>query len=250
MPASIGGRDLGRAGAAPPSTADGMGDAPLFQVVYADDDPYLFWDGMRALFGRDDAICQIPVWEQIRSRALSRVAGELWCTKGQMWVRNLSTAHELVIGGGVVAQVLPARVGTDPGSACSVPFPSGTVGAPSTGEWTLTVSALEETGKAEDLTLHMTEDLTFRIGDVPEKYRDAAEALCAPLLSGGGAPATYAQIAARQGWSERVARRRVEELCLHYRPQIEALPGGRLPGETLTAAVARVLVSRNKLGGP
>lgn len=224
-------------------------DGPLFQVVYADDDPYLFWNGTRMRFGRDDDVCQIPVWEQILGRALSRVAGELWCAHEQMWVRNLSTAHELMVGGDAAVQVLPARVDTDRGFACSIPSPSGTVTSPSTGTWTLEVSRLSPSEDPTTLS-GCDDEATVRIDNVPDRHRDAAEALCATLMAGGTAPATYAQIAARQGWTERVARRRVEELCMHYKAQIEALPGGRRPGETLTEAVARTLVARNKLMSP
>jgi len=240
VPAWIEKPDRGRAAPAPqPPVRD---DGPLFVVSYADDDPYPFWDGTRMLFGRDDDVCQIPIWEQVNARTLSRVAGELWCTGGQMWVRNLSAAHELVVGGPTSAQVLPARLGADPGPACSLPAPHTTVTAPSTGTWTLTVGRVGGPDHAQNLTL--------RVENVPDRHRATAEALCAPLLAGGPAPATYAQIAAATGWTERVARRRVEELSAHYQAQIEALPGGRLPGETLPQAVARILVARGKLGVP
>lgn len=234
MPAWIGRPDQGRAAAAPAG--------PLYVVSYADDDPSPFWEGTRMLFGRDDAVCQIPIWEEINSRTLSRVAGELWCEDGQLWVRNLSTAHELVATGPASAQVLPARIGAGPGSACSLPVPRATVTAPSTGTWALSVARSGGPGDERDLTL--------RVENIPDRHRAVAEALCAPLLAGAPTPATYAQIAAATGWTERVARRRVEELCAHYQPQLDALAGGRLPGETLHQAVARVLVVRGKLGVP
>jgi hypothetical protein len=117
----------------------------------------------------------------------------------------------------------------------------GPVTAPSTGTWKLTVQATESQQGACP---------TLRVENIPDRHRDAAEALCAPLLAGGTAPATYAEIAHRTGWTERVARRRIEELCGHYRAQVEALPGGRQPGETLPQAVARVLVARNKFAVP
>lgn len=242
MPAWIEKPDQGRAGPAPLSPVWDEDPGPLFVVGYADDDPYPFWDGTRMLFGRDDDVCQIPIWEQVNGRTLSRVAGELWCTGGQMWLRNLSAAHELVVAGPTSAQVLPARLGADPGPACSLPAPHTTVTAPSTGTWTLTVGRVGGPDHAQNLTL--------RVENVPDRHRATAEALCAPLLAGGPAPATYAQIAATTGWTERVARRRVEELAAHYQAQIEALPGGRLPGETLPQAVARILVARGKLGVP
>jgi len=183
-------------------------------VEYGDEDRYLFATGTRMRFGRDDETCPIPIWEQINARALSKVAGELWCTNGQMWVRNLSTAHELVVSGRTANRVLPARVGADPGHACSVPSPRGMVTAPSTGPWALVIRSVGEAdGHVEDLRTTV-EDPTLRVEDIPEKYRVTAEALCAPLLDGSRtSPATYAQIAAAQGWTERVARRRVEDLC-------------------------------------
>jgi len=209
-------------------------------VLYADE-AHLFWNGTRMRFGRDDETCQIPVWEEINRRALSKVAGELWYSKGQMWVRNLSTVHELVVGGPTGSQLLPARLRSDPGHACSVPSPRGTITAPSTGTWSLEVRPME-TVEDSGPTLH--------IDNIPERHRDAAEALCAPMLAGGSRVATYAEIAAGTGWSERVARRRVEELCEHFQAQIAALPGGHLPGETLAQAVARILVTRNKFAVP
>lgn len=231
----------GRAGAAPHRRDDG-GSVPSFAVQYADDDPYLFWDGIRMCFGRDADACQIAIWEKIHDRALSKVAGELWCTAGQMWVRNLSMAHEVVVGGGAAAFVLPARWGEDPGNACSVPAPRGTVSAPSTGTWQLLVSGVGASTAGDGVTL--------RVDNIPERLRQAAEALCAPMLNGGTSPATYAQIALDRGWTERAARRRVEELCSHYEAQIQALPGGRRHDETLTSAVARALVERNKFAVP
>ena len=223
---------------------DGNADA-LFVVEYGDDDRYAFPVGTRMRFGRDDSACQIPVWEQINGRALSKVAGELWCTDRQLWVRNLSTAHELVVTGGTASRVLPARVGDDPGHACSLPSPRGTVTAPSTGTWALLCTRVS--GGKTRLGPPDLEDPTLRVEDIPDKHLPAAEALCAPLLDGTSTtPATYAEIAAARGWSERVARRRVEDLCAHYQAQIEALPGGRACGETLAQAVARTLVARGK----
>lgn len=233
MSAWIDGPDPGRA------EADRV---PLFLVHYADEDPVPFREDTRVLFGRDDGVCQLPIWEQLNLRTLSRVAGELWCSGAQMWVRNLSAAHELVVAGPRSVQLLPARTGADPGPACSLPAPRATVSAPSTGNWALEVRRVGGPDPGDDLTV--------RIGNVPDRHRTAAEALCGPLLAGSSAPATYGQIAAATGWTERVARRRVEDLCAHYRAQIEALPGGRLPGETLPQAVARVLVARGKVGAP
>lgn len=230
----------GRAGAAPEKSPANVASGPLFVVEYADE-AYRFWNGTLMQFGRDDEVCQIPVWEEINRRSLSKLAGELWCSNGQMWARNLSTVHELVVAGPRGTQVLPARIHGDPGHACSVPIPRGTVAAPSTGTWILEIRAVTT---AQDM------EPTLHVENIPERHRNTAEALCAPLLAGGSTVATYAEIAAQMGCSERVARRRVEDLCGHYEPQLAALPGGRLPGETLAHAVARILVARNKFAVP
>lgn len=238
---SFGRGSSGRAGAAPRTGHEPDDKGPVFVVSYADDEPHLFWNGTRMRFGRDDETCQIPIWEQINGRALSKVAGELWCSDGQMWVRNLSTAHEVVVAGPPGTRVLPSRVGAEPGHACSVPSPRGEVMAPSTGPWRLTIEAVQPVQSAGP---------TLRLENIPDPHRDAAEALCLPMLKGGTTPATYAEIAASTGWTERVARRRVEELCEHYQAQVEALPGGRQPAETLSQAVARALVARSKFAVP
>ncbi len=90
---------------------------------------------------------------------------------------------------------------------------------------------------------------TVRVPDVPEQHRDVAEAVCAPLLRGAPGPATYAEVAAVLGVSARTARRRVEALVEEYAGTVRALPGGLRPEDTLTAAVARLLVHRGKLQG-
>lgn len=236
-----------RAAVAGAAASPGVADpGPRFAVSYGDD-VYTFPAGTRMRFGRDDEACQIPVWEQINARALSKVAGELWCANGQMWVRNLSAAHELLVSGSATSRVLPARVGADAGHACSVPSPRGVVSAPSTGQWALVVSCMGGPDGCPDDVRSTDEDRTLRVEDILDRHRAAAEALCAPLLDGSStSPATYAQIADALGWTERVARRRVEELCGFYEAQIEALPGGRVRGETLAQAVARTLVARGK----
>ena len=215
-------------------------DGALFVVEYADE-VHFFWNGTRMRFGRDDDACQIPVWEEVNRRALSKVAGELWCSEGQMWVRNLSAVHELVVSGAKATHVLPARIRNDPGHACSAPVPRCTVTAPSTGTWSIVIRPIETSPSGGP---------TIQVENIPEQHRDAAEALCAPMLAGRSGVATYSEIAARTGWSERVARRRVEKLCDHYEAQIGALPGGRLPDETVAEAVARILVARNKFAVP
>src|SRR6478752_5380594 len=108
---------------------------PLFKVSYGDED-YLFADGDRRRFGRDDEACAIPIWEEIRRTAVSKVAGELWCMDNEMWLRNVSTAHELEVAGP-----------DGPGAARSIPVPTARISAPSTGTWQLTVERLRPVGQ-------------------------------------------------------------------------------------------------------
>ena len=84
---------------------------PLFKVSYGDED-YLFGDGDRRRFGRDDEACAIPIWEEIRRTAVSKVAGELWCMDNEMWLRNVSTAHELEVAGPDGPAAVPAGAPT------------------------------------------------------------------------------------------------------------------------------------------
>ncbi|MEW1958971.1 hypothetical protein [Kineococcus sp. NPDC059986] len=301
-----------------------------FVVRYADETCTLR-EGQRRRFGRSDAEDDITVWEQVRGNTLSVTAGELWCTDGQVWVRNLSSAHELVVDGpGVVSTVLPPRDPDRPGHACSVPWPRGSVHAPSTGSWRLLIAPDDRRSTSEtpepvpaepaaapprripadldpvaravcapvlagrregadagevagvlglprrdvERDLARLADLlglddptgvdgpelarvllaspvlgTVRVPDVPAQHRDVAEAVCAPLLRGAPGPATYAEVAAVLGVSARTARRRVEALVEEYADTVRALPGGVRPQDTLTAAVARLLVHRGKLQG-
>lgn len=225
--------------AEPPESSKPVDNA-LFVVEYAEES-YIFWNGTRMRFGRDDDACQIPIWEEINRRTLSKVAGELWCANDQMWARNLSAVHEIVVTGAKGVHALPPRRHPDPGHACSVPIPRGRITAPSTGEWSLEIKTLEAVPNSGP---------TVQVENIPDGHRTVADALCAPILAGGRAVATYSEIALRTGWSERVARRRVEELCNHYAAQIGGLPGGRLSGETQAQALARILVARNKFAVP
>lgn len=123
-------------------TAQGSG-VPKFIVEYLDE-AHHFWNSTRMQFGRDDGTCQIPIWQEVNRRTLSKIAGELWCIEDQMWVRNLSAVHELVVASERGTHVLPSRLRTYPGHACSVP-PRGSVSAPSTGTWALKISPVEGT---------------------------------------------------------------------------------------------------------
>jgi hypothetical protein len=69
-------------------------------VANYQDEIYPFETGSWARFGRDDLNCHVVVWEELRGSALSRTAGELWCMEEEeLWVRNLSYTHQLVVAG-------------------------------------------------------------------------------------------------------------------------------------------------------
>lgn len=220
----------------------------VFEVAYCNE-RYRFGEGAWGRFGRDDSVCEITVWNEIRDVSLSRVAGEVWCVDGQLWVRNLSASHELVIGGGGRPQWLGPREQGTRGAACSIPSHRAVITAPSTGSWALTVASLlpADTGVPTGGTTPPPGHgpTTVRVEPVPDRFASIASALCAPLLSGRDVPATYDEVAQNLGISQRQARRYVEQLCDHYR---SSLPEKVLspPAEGLPAylPLARLLVAR------
>ncbi|MDQ1287262.1 MAG: hypothetical protein QG622_827 [Actinomycetota bacterium] len=233
-----------------PVSADGRhGSADaLFVLTYCDEE-YFFGEGSWGRFGRDDDVCEITVWNEIRDVSLSRVAGEIWCADGQLWVRNLSASHELVVRGGGRPQWLGRREPGSRGAACSVPADGAVITAPSTGTWRLTASSLCADRAAADLTAQGAAAAdrltTVRVEPVPERYAAVASALCAPLLADSDVPATYDEVARRLGISRRQARRYIEQLCDYYRV---ALPEKVLPppspGVPAYQPLARLLVAR------
>lgn len=210
-------------------------------VVDYEGERYVFDEGSWGRFGRDDDVCEIPVWEEVRHERLSRVAGELWMTDGQLWVRNLSGSHELGVFGDTGAPVwLPVRAAGERGRACSVPMPRGRLGTPTAGTWTITTEAIA----VPDETAGHQPGRTARLGPVPEPLLPVAAALCAPVLGEPGAAATYEEVANRLGITRRQARRSVERLCAHY---AGSLRRPRAPEEATTptyAHLARLLVRR------
>lgn len=224
----------------------------LFVAQYSDEG-YPFRNGSWGRFGRDDSQTQIPVWEQLRGAALSRVAGELWCANEEMWVRNLSSTHELAVAGRTGApQLLAPRTVGQRGAACSVPIPDGLISAPSTGGWRITVKA---TAAARRLRIHSSspdvdEGSTRTVGPVPEDLKHVAAALCAPVLLHGDPPSSYERVADILGVTSRQARRKVERLCDHYRVQVPDLlspPAVAASGQALYAPVAQLLVARGRV---
>jgi hypothetical protein len=243
------GRPATVSGGEPPAPED------LFEVTYCDE-LYRFAEGSWGRFGRDDDVCEITVWNEIRDVSVSRVAGELWCTDGQLWVRNLSASHEIVVRGGGRPQWLATREPGTRGAACSIPGDEAAIAAPSTGDWVITATSLTAGSltagegpfrrRGVDGTASAADQLaTVRVEPVPDRYLAVASALCAPLLSDGDAPATYDEVAQRLGISRRQARRYIEQLCDYYRA---VLPEKVLPsaadGVPAYVPLARLLVAR------
>ncbi|MEO5832388.1 MAG: hypothetical protein ABJA16_01105 [Nakamurella sp.] len=218
---------------------------PLFTVSYGDD-VYLFGDGDRRQFGRDDDACAIPIWEEIRRTAVSKIAGELWCMDAEMWIRNVSTAHELQVAGpDGPPQYLPVRRPGERGAARSLPVPVAQISAPSTGPWELSVARLHPAvAVTGDDVPSPSPALTTRLGPVPSPLLIVAAALCRPVLTQNRAPASYDEVARALAITPRQARRRIEELVSHYRAPMPELSEDHRRAEPLYADVARLLVRR------
>lgn len=220
----------------------------LYLVSYADED-YVFGEGSWGRFGRDDSRCQIPVWEEVRGSSLSRVAGELWCLQGDLWLRNLSTSHELSVVGSVGRPTtLPPRHPDERGAACSVPSVSALVSAPSTGEWVIHSRRLQEaeTWMPEPAD-EDGEPTTARMAVIPEALWPVATELCAPMLEHGAPPATYDEIAARLAVSKRQARRYVDKLCEYYGDSLPEQRDAPPHGQPHYVPVAELLVGRGRI---
>lgn len=231
----------------PPGTA-------LFVATYADEE-YTFGAGDRRRFGRDDEACEIPIWEEVRQLNLSKVAGVLWCMDGELWVRNLSAAHELSVSApGSAPHFLPVCPPGEMGAARSVPVPVATISAPSTGTWMITTRWLAAGtaggGTPGAVTSSDEGEQTTRISRAPERLLPVAVALCAPLFVQDQPPATYDQVAAELGVTRRQARRRVDDLCAHYQRNYPGLlSGDPRSTEPVYAELARLLVRRGAVTG-
>ena len=188
-------------------------------VTYAEE-TYDLREGDRRRFGRDDAQVEIPIWSAIHTNRLSRVAGELWCQDGQVWLRNLSTAHELelVLAWGPPLEPLPRR---DPGEPVGPATSRGRRHGSGvrTGS-TCTCGSGARPGTSSERGAQRS--ATRAAPPVPDELRPVAAALCEPLLLGGPTPATYTLVAQRLGLTRKGAILRVEKLLAHYE---EHLPG-------------------------
>jgi len=197
---------------------------PLLTVTYvaAPDDPRqnevfeFFVDGQRRTFGRDRS-CDIVIWSAMNTQKLTRVAGEIWRSEGELWLRNLSTSHELFVTEPGQPAEEPLRRRPDRharGYACSIPAPVATVTAPD--GCRLDVHQLHQPSPA--VLQPVDEDPTVSVvPDVPPQFRRLAAALCEPLLSGSVLPAAYREVMARIGQpSLKIVRNDVAHLCSVY----------------------------------
>jgi hypothetical protein len=196
---------------------------PLLTVTYRpdEDDPeqddvfeFRFED-QRRTFGRDRG-CDIVIWSALNDRDLTRVAGEIRQSDGELWVRNLSTAHELFVHEPGQAEV-PLRRRPDGrarGYACSVPAPFAVITGP--GGCRLEVSQLNQP-PLDELEIVDHEPTETIVPEVPPEFRPLAAALCEPILNGGRLPAAYTEVLTRLDRpSLRSLRKDVERLCRLY----------------------------------
>ncbi|WP_143448349.1 FHA domain-containing protein [Kineosporia sp. A_224] len=189
--------------------------------------------GPGLVFGRDPDACDVVVWSALNEPTLSRRAGVLWLADGQLWLRNLSRGHDLlvVVPGQPPLGHLPPRAGADdPGAARTLPARSCLVLGPAGCELVVrpaAVTALTGAALPDD---ESDVERTLVVPAVPGHLRAVAEALCAPLLSGGALPATYAQICEQLGIeSVKRVRSLVAELCTLYPDTGGATAAGAWP---------------------
>jgi hypothetical protein len=201
-------------------------NALVLTVVYTGEPDEVFEfaeEGQSRLFGRDDARCEIVIWSALNGTELSRVAGRIWRMDGELWVRNLSTRHELQIRQPDLpseAPLPPRREdGVDPGPARSIPGEVAYVEAPGGCELLVRQRRTPLEGRDPD-----SGQATSRVPPVPAQLRQVAVALCEPLLSGGQLPATYSEIMRRTGTASlKRTRTLVGELCSAYVREIPQL---------------------------
>lgn len=181
-------------------------------------------EGSSRLFGRDEVACDIVIGSALDAPLLSRVAGRIWRMQGELWLRNLSTTHELYLTGpdGPPEAPLPPRraLPGDPGPARSIPAPSATITGPAGCELRVAQLSREQYRRP----LSAIGEATLNLPSVPETLKPVAAALCEPLLRGGQLPASYGEVAQRAGiHSLKRARNLVGELCAMYTAELPAL---------------------------
>lgn len=225
----------------------------LLTVTYTGEPDVIYefaTDGERLLFGRDADQCQIVIWSAINGNDLSRVAGAIWRMEDELWVRNLSTRHDLYVESASrpAEPPLPPRRddGVDRGPARAVPDQLSFLRAPGGCEL-----LVRQVHSPRDATLPDGDEAqTVRLPPVPAQLRPVARALCAPLFGGSQLPATYAQIAADTGTNSlKRTRILVGQLCALYAqhaPTLAARVDQRLRHE---AAQLGLAASARSLGG-
>ncbi|WP_405810732.1 hypothetical protein OG729_38320 [Streptomyces sp. NBC_00210] len=193
---------------------------PFLTVTYTGEPDIVFEfakEGDSRLFGRDDISCDIVIWSALNGRELSRVAGRIWRMEGELWLRNLSTTHELHLRIPHMPPEQPLRRRRDElarGDARSIPRPVCTVLGPDGCE--LQVRQVNQPAP-EMFTYGLDNPTLSRVPEVPGHLRHIAAALCEPLLAGGYLPASYREVMSRIGEpSLKKVRMLVGELCTHY----------------------------------
>lgn len=244
----------------------------IFVVTYLPPPPQRgsesYWarPGESATFGRDFDRADIVLFDEVNSpeRLTSRTAGELWVApsggstpsgpRNQLWVRNLSRRHPILVHGQNAPITLPPRVGDAEGYACSVPSDSE-ISAPTAGSWSLQIRPAHPrahgvvgfgagSGVAGD-----DEQQTTDVPRPPEKWLPVVVAMCAPLLQGEHTVASLQQLATGTGLKYATVRDHITRTLAYYREYYNArgqtVPTRPCrPGEPKHQPLAELLVVR------
>jgi hypothetical protein len=205
-----------------------MAEGPFLLAYYLDDsDESYFFDaeGDQCYFGRDDSVCQIRIWSAINGTALSAVAGRIWRMEGELWVRNLSSRHELEVRVSGQPPDPPLRKrrddGWDPGPARELPAPLCHIVGPAGCLIVVRQTLVPSSDIPESDLTGGTRD---HVPPVPSNLMRVAAALCAPLAAGRSRPATRRQISARLNMTPSKVQGGLTQLCVHY---MDAVPDMR-----------------------
>ncbi len=180
-------------------------------------------EGQQISFGRDDE-CDVVIWSAINSNRLSARAGVVWRQDGELWLRNLSTAHDLAVeipGQPPDAPLRPRPSRSHPGFARSIGAEIAVVRGPDGCELILRQMGPLDLGDDGEDGLSGS---TVRVPRLPAELRPVAAALCEPLLGGSQLPATYTQVMNRTGTTSRKrVRNLVDQLVAVYMDELPAL---------------------------
>ncbi len=199
-----------------------IGDIQVLNMSEPDEPIVFATDGEARLFGRDDDVCDIVIWSALTDPGLSRVAGRLWRVDGELWVRNLSSHHDLAVltlGQPAGPPLLPRRGAWGNGDARCLPIGTTVILGP--GGLELVVTHSEHAAPVVEHEHHhegsSNAPQTRALPEVPSHLMDIAIALCEPLLLGGPMPATYRQVGQRLGIeSHKRVRLLIDHLCERY----------------------------------